>query len=118
LPEKVECSFAALAPLLGDTLAPQSHPETGKGQRAKAPTGVIVPEFCLPDNGEASATPQQRLAQALSDQDPETVRLFLLKRKLCGDGLIQSVPDDYATRALEHLPQFRERLAQFSKSPF
>ena len=46
------------------------------------------------------------------------MRLFLLNRKVCADGLIGSVPDDYAIRALEHLLRFRERLAQFSKEPF
>jgi AAA domain len=122
LSEKLECSFAALAPLLGDADAPESQPESGKGQahgepvQATSPprTGITV-ELSAGDNGE---TPQQRMAAALSDEDPELVRLFLLNRKVCDDGLVQSVPDDYAIRALEHLPRFRERLAQFSNEPF
>jgi hypothetical protein len=129
LPEKVVCSFAALAPLLGDSDTPESQPGAGEAQTtnqsetAKAPAapavGVVMPlEVSPKDNGAAPETPQQCLAIALSDEDPEIVRLFLLNRKVCVDGLIGSVPDDYATRALEHLPRFRERLAQFSKQPF
>jgi hypothetical protein len=130
LPEKVECNFAALAPLLGDLDAPESRQAPGKEQAPKQAeplqaassptTGVTVPppDLSPRDNGAATATPQQRLATALSDEDPEIVRLFLLNRKICADGLIQSVPDDYATRALEHLSRFRERLTQFSKEPF
>jgi hypothetical protein len=130
LPEKVECNFAAVAPLLGDLDAPESRQAPGKEQAPKQAepvqaassptTGVTVPppDLSPRDNGMATATPQQRLATALSDGDPEIVRLFLLNRKICADGLIQSVPDDYATRALEHLPRFRERLTQFSKEPF
>jgi hypothetical protein len=129
LPEKVQCSFAALAPLLGDAEAQESQPGAGKGQttnesetakaRPAPAAGVVMPLGVSPkDNGAAPETPQQRLAIALSDQDPEIVRLFLLNRKVCVDGLIQSVPDDYATRALDHLPRFRERLSQFSKEPF
>ena len=129
LPEKVECSFDALAPLLGDAEAQESQPGAGKGQttnesetakaRPAPAAGVVMPLGVSPkDNGAAPETPQQRLAIALSDQDPEIVRLFLLNRKVCVDGLIQSVPDDYATRALDHLPRFRERLSQFSKEPF
>jgi hypothetical protein len=115
LPEKVECNFAALAPLLANSDSePENRPET-----AKAPAGVVTPPEASPqDNGAATESPQQRLAAALSGEDPEIVRLFLLNRKVCADGLIGSVPDDYATRALEHLPRFRERLAQFSKQPF
>jgi len=115
--------------LLDDADAPQSQPGADKGQTtnqsetAKAPAapaaGVVMPlEVSPKDNGAAPETPQQRLGIALSDQDPEIVRLFLLNRKVCADGLIGSVPDDYAIRALEHLLRFRERLAQFSKEPF
>ena len=118
LAEKVECTFAALAPLLGDTDAPESQPENAKGQPAPPPVGTIVPGFSPHDNGAASATPQQRLAQALNDQDPDAIRLFLLNRKVCSDGSLESVPDDYAIRALEHLPHFKERLAKFAKRPF
>ena len=119
LPEKVECSFAALAPLLGDTLSPESQPENVRGQPAPSPVGVIVPELSMPqDDGATSATPQQRLAQVLHDQDPEAVRLFLLNRKVCTDGRLESAPDDYAIRALEHLPRFKERLTKFVKEPF
>jgi hypothetical protein len=129
LPEKVECNFAALAPLLGDADSePESQPEPGKGgaakqpepvQAASSPAGVVtLPEASPQDNGAATESPQQRLAAALIGEDPEIVCLFLLNRKVCADGLIGSVPDDYAIRALEHLPRFRERLAQFSKQPF
>jgi len=128
LPEKVECNFAALAPLLGDADVPGNQSDPGKEQAQEQPepaqtvsspaTGVPAPEASPGDNGATPETPQQRLAIALSDQDPEIVRLFLLNRKVCADGLIGSVPDDYAIRALEHLLRFRERLAQFSKEPF
>ena len=111
--------FADLAPLLGDTLSPESQPENVRGQPAPSLVGVIVPELPMPqDDGATSATPQQRLAQVLHDQDPEAVRLFLLNRKVCTDGRLESVPDDYAIRALEHLPRFKERLTKFVKEPF
>jgi AAA domain len=127
LPEKLECKFTALAPLLGDTDASDSQPEPSEGQLAKQSkpraaavvpaAGVVVPlEISPQDNG--AETPQQRLAAALNDVDAELVRLFLLNRKVCADGLIQSVPDDYANRALAHLPRFRERLTKFEKEPF
>jgi hypothetical protein len=111
LPEKLEARFAALAPLLGDSDASQSQPEPSKGQPAKqskqskAPTppapesGVVVPLEISDngDNGEEAGTPQERLAIALNDVEPELIRLFLVNRKVCADGLIHRFPTTMRT---------------------
>jgi hypothetical protein len=92
LPEKLKCEFAALAPLLASSDAPQ--------------------------NPEAAPIPvQQQLADALADTDPEVLRLFLLNRKI-SDGTIANVSDDYASKVLAHLPKFRATLEQFAKEPY
>jgi hypothetical protein len=126
LPEKLPCEFSALFPLFGNSDVSRSLPEAGKGHPDKQPeaTGEAPGQ----DNGvrgvddgavNANAeTPQQRLAAALNGEDPELIRLFLLNRKVCSDGLIQSAPEDYANRALGNLPRFRERLAKFATQPF
>jgi AAA domain-containing protein len=104
LPEKLKCEFAALAPLLDCADAPQNRSETGATLKT-APLNTTI-------------SVQQQLADALADSDPEVLRLFLLNRKICPDGMLASVPDDYATKALEHLPKFKATVEQFAKEPF
>jgi len=122
LPEKVPCERTALLPLFGGFDASQSQPEASKGQLNQQPeSSADVSLDGEMEIGAANAdaeTLQERLAAALNGEDPELVRLFLLNRKVCADGLIESVPDDYALRVLEHLSQFRERLAKFATQPF
>ena len=103
LPEKLKCEFAALAPLLDCSDAPQSQPDTVTS-REIAPHTSAIPV-------------QQQLADALADTDPEVLRLFLLNRKI-SDGTIANVPADYAAKALSHLAKFRATLEQFAKEPF
>jgi Protein of unknown function (DUF3987) len=111
-----------LIPLFGNSNVSGSLPGAGQGHQDKQPeatrdapgqyNGVVGPA-----NANAE-TPQQRLATALNGEDQELIRLFLLNRKVCTDGLIESVAEDYANRALQNLPRFRERLAQFATQPF
>jgi hypothetical protein len=111
LPEKLTCEFSAILPLFGNFDASKNQPEKGAGIALNSES----------DAGAAAVdtgTPQQRLAAALNGEDSEVVRLFLLNRKICTDGQIASIPEDYALRVLENLPRFRERLAKFSAQPF
>jgi GTPase SAR1 family protein len=126
LPEKLPCEFSALLPLFGNSDVSGSLPEVGKEHPDNQPedTGDAPGQdngVRGTDDGAANGnaeTPQQRLAAALNGEDQELLRLFLLNRKVCSDGLIQSVPEDYANRALENLSRFRERLAKFATQPF
>jgi hypothetical protein len=122
LPEKLPCEFSALLPLFGNSDVSGSLPGAGQGHQDKQPEATHdAPGQYNGVVGAANAnaeTPQQRLAAALKDEDPELVRLFLSNRKVCADGSIQSVPEDYALRALENLSRFRERLAKFAKEPY
>jgi hypothetical protein len=133
LPEKLPCEFAALSPLFGDHLVRSRGAETAKHPESTAsPEKGVTASRQSPeqDNGEPTPdrdegaatadaeTPQGRLGAALKDEDPELVRDFLVSRKVCTDGLIASVPEDYASRTLENLPRFRQRLAKFATQPF
>lgn len=104
LPEKLKCEFAALEPLLAGWEPPQNPPEAGTSQET------------APDTSTVSV--QQQLGEALADSDPEVLRLFLLNRKISPDGTIAGVPEDYAAKALSHLPKFKATLEQFAKEPF
>src|SRR5262249_15587234 len=97
LPEKLLCNFQAISPLFKDQNAPQSQ----------GATHAAVPAPSL----------REQLAAALTDIDPEILRLFLLNRKIC-DGSVANVPDQYAQKVLSHLPKFRQTLEQFAKEPF
>jgi hypothetical protein len=89
--------------LLAGSDAPRSQPEAGTAPLAAPPSSNI--------------SVQQQLADALTDTDPEVLRLFLLNRKI-SDGTIANVPDDYATKVLSHLPKFKATLEKFAKEPF
>jgi len=64
-----------------------------------------------------SVSLQQQLSNELKDIDSEVIKLFLIQRK-ASDGSILKVSDEYAEKALKHLPKFIDTLQQFSKEPF
>jgi hypothetical protein len=69
-------------------------------------------------NGATTEQLHTHVAAALAEIDPELLSLFLRNRKVCQDGLIQSIPDDYAQKILAQPERFRDRVAKFQKEPF
>jgi len=102
LPDKLKCEFSALLPLLGDQDAPQS--------RSTSPQGDAAPSTIIP-------TLQEQLAAALADVDQEVLALFFRNKK-GWDGTLATVPDAYAQKVLNHLPEFKAQLEKFSREPF
>jgi hypothetical protein len=138
LPDKVECTIDAIAPLfwratshqeagpetaapIAKTPTPIAKTQVSQTQNSVPATGVLT---SLESGTESSVTEssraflQEQLAIALKDIDAEVLRLFLLNRKVCSDGLIQSIPEDYAHKILAHPERFHERIAKFAREPF
>lgn len=56
---------------------------------------------------------QEQLAKALADIDPETLSAYLIARGAAADGLVASVSDAYAEKALGALPRLLEAIEKF-----
>jgi len=62
---------------------------------------------------EPEPTVQEQLAAALTDIDPETLSAYLVARGASPDGLVLSVSDTYAQKALAALPRLMDGIAKF-----
>jgi hypothetical protein len=77
-------------------------------------TGVQLLEWLhSASEPEPIPTPQERLADALVDIDPETLTAYLLSRGVSSDGSILAVSDSYAQKALLALSRLKEAIEKF-----
>jgi hypothetical protein len=102
LPEKLECTFAALAPLLHGAAAP------GSEQPTSSVAQPLQPELSV----------QERLKEALFGLHEDWITDFLVDRqKIVAGQTISDAPALYCEAALSRISEFREAITKFRGGP-